>query len=178
VAGDGEPVVQAAFRRNGKAFGGPQTLSAAGADEPKVVFDERRNALAVWTRFVGDAGQIETAFRPRDRQFGAAEVISPDTPGATHFGPEVAIDESAAVVWTRALTTDTEGTLRVLSAFRPKGGSFGSLETLSDRDLFGFEPHVAVDERGNALAVWTQADEVEPNVPSLSLVQFAFRLRK
>jgi hypothetical protein len=35
-----------------------------------------------------------------------------------------------------------------------------------------------VDERGNALAVWTQADEVEPNVPSLSLVQFAFRLRK
>ena len=178
VAGDGDPVVQGAFRRNGKDFGAPQTLSQAGADEPKVAFDERRNAIAVWTRFVGDAGQIETAFRPRDGQFGTPAVISPDTAGATHFGPELAVDESAAVVWTRALTTDTEGTLRVLSAFRPKGGSFGSVETLSDRDLFGFEPHVAVDERGNALAVWTQADAVEPNVPSLSLVQFAFRLRK
>ncbi|MGH2979774.1 MAG: hypothetical protein ACRDLQ_09090 [Solirubrobacterales bacterium] len=178
VAGDGEPFVQAAFRRVGKGFGTAQTLSEAGADEPKVVFDERRNALAVWTRFVGDAGQIEAAFRPRYGGFGTPEVISPDVPGATHFGPEVAIDESAAVVWTRALTTDTEGSLRVLSAFRPKGRTFGSVETLSDRDLFAFEPHVAVDERGNALAVWTQADAVEPNVPSLSLVQFAFRLRK
>jgi hypothetical protein len=177
VAGDGEPVVQSAFRREGKAFGSAQTISATGADEPKVVFDERRNALAVWTRFVGDAGQIEAAFRPRYGAFGAAEVVSPSEPGATHFGPEVAIDESAAVVWTRARTTDTDGTLRVLSAFRPKGGSFGSVETLSDRDLFAFEPHVAVDERGNALAVWTQTDAVDPNPPSLSLVQFAFRAR-
>jgi hypothetical protein len=96
----------------------------------------------------------------------------------THFAPEVAIDESAAVVWTRAHTVDDSGSLRVLSAFRPKGGSFGSLETLSDRDLFGFEPDVAVDERGNVLAVWTETDAVDPNPPSLSLVQFAFRLRK
>jgi hypothetical protein len=105
-------------------------------------------------------------------------VVSPQEPGVTHFAPEVAIDESAAVVWTRAHTVDVSGSLRVLSAFRPKGGSFGSLETLSDRDLFGFEPDVAVDERGNALAVWTETDAVDPDPPSLSLVQFAFRLRK
>lgn len=177
VAGDGSPVIQSSFRSKGKSFGAVQTISQAGADEPKVVFDERRNALAVWTRFVADAGQIEAAFRPRDGLFGTPQVVSPDEPGATHFGPEVAIDESAAVVWTRARTVDTEGSLRVLSAFRPKGGTFGSLETLSDRDLFAFEPHVAVDERGNALAVWTQADAVEPNTPSLSLVEFAFRPR-
>jgi hypothetical protein len=177
LAGDGEPIVQTAFRREGKPFGATQTISQPGGDEPKVVFDERRNALAVWTQFVGDQGQIEAAFRPRYGQFGAPEVISPAEPGATDFGPEVAIDESAAVVWTRARTEDTEGSLRVLSAFRPKGGSFGSVETLSDRDRFGFEPSVAVDERGNAFAVWTEADAVEPNVPSLSLVQFAFRLR-
>ena len=177
VAGDGSPVIQSAFRRQGKEFGAAQPISQAGADEPKVVFDERRNALAVWTRFIGDAGQIEASFRPRYGQFGAAEVVSPDEPGATHFGPEVATDESAAVVWTRARTVDTEGSLRVLSAFRPKSGSFGSLETLSDRELFAFEPHVAVDERGNALAVWTQTDAVEPNTPSLSLVEFAFRPR-
>jgi len=177
VAGDREPFVQSAFRREGKAFGSVQTLSAPGGDEPQVVFDERRNALAVWTRFIADAGQIEAAFRPRDTQFGAPQIVSPAEPGASHFGPEVAIDESAAVVWTRALTTDTEGSLRVLSAFRPRGGSFGSIETLSDRDRFGFEPDVAVDERGNALAVWVESDAVEPNLPSLSLVQFAFRPR-
>jgi hypothetical protein len=178
LAGNGDPVLQSAFRREGKSFGTTQTVSAPGADEPKVVFDERRNALAVWTRFVGDAGQIEAAFRPRDGAFGAPEVVSSQEPGVTHFAPEVAIDESAAVVWTRAHTVDDSGSLRVLSAFRPKGGSFGSLETLSDRDLFGFEPDVAVDERGNVLAVWTETDAVDPNPPSLSLVQFAFRLRK
>jgi hypothetical protein len=178
VAGDGEPVIQTAFRKQGKGFGPAQTVSGSGADEPKVVFDERRNALAVWSRFVGEAAQIEAAFRPRYGQFGTPEVVSPDEPDAIHFAPELAVDESAAVVWTRAPTIDVDGTLRVLSAFRPKGGSFGNVETLSDRDRFGFEPHVAVDERGNALAVWTESDALDPNIPSLSLVQFAFRPRK
>ena len=174
VAGNGEPVVQSAFRRDGKSFGSAQTLSEPGADEPKVVFDERRNALAVWTRYVGDQGQIEAGFRSRYGAFGTPEVVSPVEPDVSHFGPEVAINESAAVVWTSA---DAGGTLRILSAFRPKGGTFGSLEALSDRDLFGFGPHVAVDERGNSLAVWTETDAVDPDPPSLSLVQFAFRPR-
>ena len=172
VAGDGEPVVQSAFRRNGKSFGAAQTISGPGADEPQVVFDQRRNALAVWTRFVDDLGQIEAAFRPRSGAFGTPQIVSPIEPDVSHFGPEVAIDESAAVVWTRA---DAGGTLRILSAFRPKGGTFGSLEALSDRDLFGFGPHVAVDERGNSLAVWTETDAVDPDPPSMSLVQFTFR---
>jgi hypothetical protein len=86
----------------------------------------------------------------------------------------VAINESAAVVWMRA---DGGGTLRVLAAFRPRGGPFGGVEALSDRDRFGFGPHVAVDERGNSLAVWTETDAVDPDPPSLSLVQFAFRPR-
>jgi hypothetical protein len=174
IAGDTESVAQAAFRRKGKGFGAAQTISAPGADEPQVVFDERRNALAVWTRFVGDQGQIEAAHRPRYGSFGTPEVVSPAEPDANHFGPEVAVDESAAVVWTRA---DAAGTLRVMAAFRPKGGTFGSVEALSDRDRFGFGPHVAVDERGNSLAVWTETDAVDPDPPSLSLVQFAFRNR-
>lgn len=172
VAGDGQTVVQSAFRRDGKSFGSAQTISEPGADEPKVVFDERRNALAVWTRFVGDQGQIEAAFRPRYGSFGTPEVVSPGEPDISHFGPEVAVNESAAVVWTRA---DAVGALRVLSAFRPKGGTFGSMDALSDRDLLAFEPRVAVDERGNALATWTESDL--PDAGTLSLVQFAFRPR-
>jgi hypothetical protein len=51
------------------------------------------------------------------------------------------------------------------------------VEALSDRDRFGFGPHVALDERGNSLAVWTETDAVDPDPPSLSVVQFAFRNR-
>ena len=170
----GEPVVQSAFRRDGKSFGAAQTISGPGADEPQVVFDERRNALAVWTRFVGDRVRSRRRSGRGTDPSARPQVVSPVEPDVSHFGPEVAIDESAAVVWTRA---DAGGTLRVLSAFRPKGGTFGSLEALSDRDLFGFGPHVAVDERGNSLAVWTETDAVDPDPPSLSLVQFAFRPR-
>jgi hypothetical protein len=34
-----------------------------------------------------------------------------------------------------------------------------------------------VDERGNSLAVLTETDAIDPDLPSTSLVQFAFRAR-
>ena len=141
------------------------------------MFDESGNALAVWTRFVGDTGQIESAFRPRGSAFGAPELVS-GTGGAeplSHFGPHVAVDDSAAVVWT---AQTPGGLLRVQTAFRPKDGSFGAVQTLSDRRLHGFEPQVAVDERGNARAVWTLTDLSNPDAPPpFSTVESAFRPR-
>ena len=77
-------------------------------------------------------------------------------------------------MWTRA---DAAGTLPHPGGLPAEGEIFGSVEALSDRDLFGFGPHVAVDERGNSLAVWTETDAVDPDPPSMSLVQFAFRTR-
>ena len=44
-----------------------------------------------------------------------------------------------------------DGTTTVQAAFRPKGGSFGPRDLIAG----GFDPDVAVDERGNAIVVAT-----------------------
>ena len=177
TAGNGTTHIQAAHRRAGASFGEPGDISDPGAFEPQVVFDEGGNALAVWTRFVGDSGQIESAFRPRGGTFAPPELVaaSGGAESLSHFGPRVAIDDSAAVVWT---AQTPGGLLRVQTAFRPKDGSFGAAQTLSDRQLHGFDPQVAVDERGNARAVWTLSDLSNPGAPPpFSIVESAFRPR-
>ena len=174
TAGDGTTFVQAAFRPTGGSFGAPQDLSDPNASEPQVVFGEQGDALVAWTRFVAKVGQIETATRPAGGAFSAPEVIS-DTGGGeqlSKFGPQVSIDENAAVVWT---AQPAFGFLRVQSAFRPRGGAFAKPQTVSDRALHGFEPDVAVDERGNAFALWTATDALDPELPSFSTVEFAYR---
>ncbi len=177
TAGNGTTHIQAAQRWPGGNFGESVDLSDTGAFEPQVVFDGRGNALAVWTRFVAGLGQIESAFQPRGRAFGAPAPVSGTDEGEplSHFGPRVAIDDSATVVWTAQTPA---GLLQVRSAFRPKDGVFGAAQTLSERRLHGFEPQVAVDERGNATAVWTLDDLADPGaLPPFSRVESAFRPR-
>ena len=63
------------------------------------------------------------------------------------------------------------------TAFRPKDGSFGAVQTLSDPRR-RVRPQVAVDERGNARAVWTLTDLSNPGAPPpFSTVESAFRPR-
>ena len=71
-------------------------------------------------------------------------------------------------MWTRSDGLN----LRVQGAFRRKGGRFGAAQTLSEPGDDAFEPDVAVDERGNALAVWTRNEGFK-----FPRVQFSFRPR-
>ena len=167
--------IQGAFRPRRASFGAPQTIAADNVVEPQVAFDESGNALAAWTRYVDDLGQIETASRPRAGVFGPAQTISATALPLDNFSARIAVEYSAAVVWTA--TTPT-GLLQVQSAFRSKDGAFGPVQTLTDRLLFGYEPDVAVDERGNAMALWTLTDRFDPGPPApASTIQSAFRPR-
>ncbi len=173
--GGANAFIQAAFRPRRASFGAAQTLASDEVDEPQVAFDESGDALLAWTRYVDGLGQIETASRPRGGVFGPAQTISDTGLPLDNFSPRIAVEYSAAVVWTA--TTPT-GLLRVQSAFRPKDGTFGPVQTLTDRLLFGYEPDVAVDERGNATALWTLTDRFDPGPPApASAVQSAFRPR-
>ncbi len=167
--------IQAAFRPRGAGFGASQDVATDNVYEPQVAFDESGNAIAAWTRVVSDIGEIETAFRPRGGTFGDPDPISDTGQGLDNFSPRIAADDSAAIVWTAQTAS---GFLRVQSAFRPKDGLFGSIQTLTDPLLYAFEPQVAVDERGNVRAVWTLTDQVDSNQPPApSTIQSAFRPR-
>lgn len=167
--------IQYAFRARDAAFGAAQNIASDNVFEPQVAFDESGNALAAWTRFLNGVGQIETASRPRDGAFSAGVTISDTGEPLDNFGPQIAADDSATVVWTASTAS---GFLRVQSSFKPVDGAFGPVQTLTDRLLYAFEPRVAIDERGNATAVWTLTDTVDPNLPSApSAIQSAFRPR-
>jgi hypothetical protein len=164
-------LIQAAFRPRRGDFQAAQDIAADNVLEPQVTFDESGNVHAVWTRFTGEDGTIETAVRPLHGVFGAPQVISASGETLSNFTPRISADDSVAVVWTAATP---DGGLRVQSAYRPKDGSFGPVQTLTDRILLGFEPQVSVDERGNVRSLWTQAEPV-PDSPAT--IQAAFRPR-
>jgi hypothetical protein len=150
---------QVAIRPSGSAstFGSPQTLSASGqsASEPAIGVAPDGNAVAAWYRSNGTRLRIETAARAPAGSFGAVQTVSPSTEDS--FTPQVAVigGGTATAVW---YGSDGVAKLRVESASRPSGGSFGSVQTLSDTAQDAFAPQVSMDPSGNAVAVWDRFD--------------------
>jgi hypothetical protein len=175
-------IVQAAARAAGGSFGAPQDLSAAGqkAGFPQVAIDGQGNAIAVWSRFDGTNYIAQTAARaaasrPRWRyftpkpggSFGAPQDLS--AVGQKAGFAQVAIDGqgNAIAVWSRFDGTNfiVQAAARAAASrrrwryFTPKrGGSFGAPQDLSAASQDAFNPQVAFDGQGNAIAVWHRFD--------------------
>jgi hypothetical protein len=83
------------------------------------------------------------------------------------FDPQVAIDQTgdAVAIWIRS----SSGHDRVQAATRPPGGSFGAPESLSYWNLDASQPRVAIDQSGNAVAIWRARDGSNSMVQSSSL---------
>ena len=149
-------IVQAAVRAAGASFGAPQDLSAAGqkAGFPEVAVDGRGNAIAVWSRFDGANFIVQAAARAAGGSFGAPQDLS--AAGQKAGFPEVAVDGqgNAIAVWSRFDGTN----FIVQAAARAAGGSFGAPQDLSAAGQGAFNPQVAVDGQGNAIAVWRRFD--------------------
>ena len=138
VAGDGEPVVQSAFRRAGKSFGSRTDTSPSPAPTSR-----RSSSTSAATRSQSGPGSSETWVRSRRRSGRGRDLRR--TPGRLagrarrqHFGPEIAVDESAAVVWTRADT----GTARCGSCppSARRAATSASARRFPTATCFGFEP--------------------------------------
>src|SRR5207247_5578574 len=120
--------VQAAFRRKGKYFGPPQTLSPPGQDasQPEVGLNETGSGVAVWQRLDGTNMRVQATFRRKGEYFGPPQTLS--APGQDASQPKVALDPAggAAAVWQRYDGTN----LRVEAAFHPTGFGLGPPPTL------------------------------------------------
>jgi hypothetical protein len=94
----------AAFRPVGGSFGAGQALSQSGRDAtaPQISIDASGKAVAVWYLFDGAVDQVQTAIRPANGSFAAAETLS--MPGVESYEPKVAAginaDDNTTVVWT------------------------------------------------------------------------------
>src|SRR4051812_25276179 len=133
-----------------------QDVSDPGQDgfEPQVVEDLSGDVLMVWTRSDGTNTRIQAKFRAADGTWGPTETIS--DPGQAASAPQVAFDSSgnALAVWARFDGTNA----RIQSAFRPAGGSFGGLQTISAAGQNASRPQLSIDATGDAVAVWERSD--------------------
>jgi hypothetical protein len=144
--------VQTAVRPIGGAWSAPQDLSAPGEDAraPQVAFDGYGNATAIWSGSNGAHYVIRAAERPFGGGWSAAEDLS--AAGHSVDFPQLAVDPlgDAIAVWRRS---DDGSNGSVQAAVRPAGGGWGAVRDLSTAAQV-FDPDVAVDSAGNAVAVW------------------------
>jgi RNA polymerase sigma factor (sigma-70 family) len=159
---------QAAYRPAGGSFGAPETLSAAGADapNPEVQMNADGNAIVVWGRGDYTNRLVQTAYRPAGGSFGTVETIS--DPGENVYNWHAAIDGrgNSVAVWERLVSSHES----VQTAYRPAGAAFGAADTISEAGTEATDPQVAIDDQGNAVAVWSRAVS-----PTDLTVQSAFR---
>jgi hypothetical protein len=127
----------------------PVDLSAprANASSPDVAMNPAGDVIAVWRR----AGIVQAAVRPAGGAF--SEHVDLTAVGEDAYGPQVAIAQSgeAIVVWEKIANNDSR---IVRAVVRPAGGSFSAPVDLSGAGENGSDPQVAMDQAGDAVAVW------------------------
>jgi hypothetical protein len=132
----------------------PNQISTSGQDAttPKVA-SGNGTAIAVWARFDGSNQRIQAAVRPSGGSFGAPVTLS--GAGQDAFEPQVEMDSSgdALVVWTR-FDGGVPNRPRIQAAWRPAGGSFGAVQTLSNSTNDANTAQASLDGSGNATVVW------------------------
>jgi hypothetical protein len=163
--------VQIRTRSASGALSTIKTLSPNGQDgtDAHVAVDQSGNAVAAWTRDKGNCGatcySVQTRARMADGSLSATQTLS----GMGGAGPEVALDQSgnAVYVWTRwdgvtgspnCRDQSSLGCVRVQARARSATGSLSSIQTLSGPGQDASNPHVAVDQAGNAIFVWERFD--------------------
>jgi hypothetical protein len=146
-----------ANRFNGNSWGTAELLEEddnGDASQPQIAFDSSGNAIAVWKQSDGTRYNIY-ANRFNGTNWGTAELVETDNAGNA-FQPQIAFDSSGNAI---AVWYQSDGTRNNIYAKRFNGTNWGTAE-LVETDNVGnaFQPQIAFDSSGNAIAVWKQSD--------------------
>ena len=157
--------VETSIRPTGGDFGAPVILpSGSGPRGLQVEVTPTGEVVYLWSPTSDSESGLEALVRGSNGRFAAREVLSPPEPpiySPTAADMAVDLGGNTVVVWRRCLPVDVQGcsSREVWSAYRPTAGAFGSRRRLSPRRRQGgWDPQVAVDSRGNGLAVWGTAE--------------------
>jgi hypothetical protein len=132
-------------------FGKAEAISPHGLwGPPDVAVDAAGNATVVWASGAPPSVVVDAAERPPGGSFGPPHALAPPAHYVSY--PRVAVNARGNAVASWVASDDTTATLEV--AVRPAGGTFGSPEQVSAAEPFGIDPSIAVDDRGDVVAVW------------------------
>jgi len=163
ITGDGSThfLVRSAVRPSGGEWSAPETLSEplSEAVTPLLAVDAASEAVAVWTVFKGGDRRLQGTVRSANGAWSEPEDLSPAGQHVNPLqgGPDVAIDASgtAIAVW----TLEGSSNYIVQATVRAAGGDdWGAPDDLSAAGQDATEPAVAMNEAGEAVAVWTRID--------------------
>lgn len=135
------------------AWSPAQVLSAEGENalRPQVALDPQGNAIAVWQRSNGSKVVIQVAERPVGGSWSQPEDLSDSGEDAGEADVAVDAEGNAIAVWYRF---DGNNHTIVELSERPFGGDWAEPIELSSHDVYAYEPHVAVNARGDATVIW------------------------
>ena len=134
-----------------------ETDGAGDAYDPQISVAADGNALAVWRQFDGTRHNIwANRFTAASNTWDSAVLI--ETEDAGHAGGQqiaIGVDGNALAVWYQ-----DDGTTTNLWAnrFTAASNTWGSAELIETNPNQAFNPQIAIDANGNALAVWAQSD--------------------
>ncbi len=139
-----------------------ETDNAGPAQNPAVAMDGSGNAVAVWEQSDGIRSNIWSNRCNASGAWGIAEPIETDNAGPA-FSARVAVDNggNAVAVWTQF-----DGTRNNIWANRyTTSGGWGTATLVeTDNTANAGSPAVAMDNTGNAVAVWEQSDGTRTNI--------------
>jgi len=135
---------------------------AGPANSPQVAVDAKGNAVAVWAQSDGTRNNIWTNRFTPSTGWGTAELIDLDDAGPAN-DPQLAVDANGNAI---AVWRQSDGTRRNIWAGRFTPSEGWGIAGLIELDDVGpaNSPQLAVDAKGNAVAVWVQSDGTRNNV--------------
>jgi hypothetical protein len=130
----------------------PRDLSQKGADAviPDVAFDRKGNAIVVWAEAKGSTWTVDAVERPPGGPWGAPLALS--APAGHVASPQLAVaGDSVVAVWARY---DGKNLIVQASSRDSKTYGWSPPTPLSARGRDAEAPSIAVNARGDAVAVW------------------------
>lgn len=153
----------------GVTWSAPVNLSTSGgsAQRPHIAVDGSGNLIAVWHRSNGD-NNIVQASRSTNSGVSWSTPVDLSLTGEDADNPRVAADGSGNIVavWTRSDGSDQ----RIQASRSTNGGAGWSTPAyLSESGVASERPRVAIDDLGNAVAVWAYDPNADTRVQASKL---------
>lgn len=130
----------------------PVTISTTTSNEPQIGISASGYAVSIWNEFDGVNTNIQSATLDKGESWSSPITISSVTGNNPQAYPQIAVDlaGNAVAVW-----EEFNGTSVIKASTLPLFGSWSTPITISSPTTDGSQiPQVAVDDFGNAVAVW------------------------
>lgn len=137
-------------------------IDIGSAGSPHIAINANGDGFAVWSRFEGVQYHIMTAKHPAATTWGTTVRIDTDTGSAGASQIAVNANGDAFAVWYQH-----DGTRNNIWSSRRLAADtgWGTAELIeTDNANSAYDPQIAVDTNGNALAVWRQNDGTRDNI--------------